>query len=136
MKTGAILKAAFLLSAMANAATAAAYDGSQPFTCAADDIASCAPGADCEKETAESINLPASLTFDLAANKITGTRPDGEELETSIDSVRHVEDSLAMQGVQGHVVWSVTVSAASGEMALAAMGDRTGYIVFGTCVAH
>lgn len=131
-----LLIALAVASLLTRQAAAAGYDGTQPFTCAPTDIVSCVPGGSCEKETAEGINLPSSLTFDLAASKITGTRPDGAALATTIESARHLEDELALQGVQGHVLWSITIGEASGKMALAAMGDGTGYIAFGGCTAQ
>lgn len=133
MKTSTVFTMALLVSFTLRPAIAASYDGTQPFTCTPTDIVSCAPGGACEKETAESVNLPPSLTFDVRANKITGTRANGQPLATSIDNLRHVADDLAMQGVEGHIAWSVTIDKQSGEMALAAMGDGTGYIAFGPC---
>ena len=133
MTGSSILKALVAVSLTAQPAIAASYDGAQPFSCATSDIVSCAPGGGCEKETAESINLPAFLTFDVADKKITGTRPSGEVLATTIDTVRHVQDNLALQGVQDRVAWTVTIDRESGDMALAAMGGGVGYIVFGAC---
>ncbi len=133
MKTWTILGTALVLSIAAQSTIAATYDGTQPLLCVPISIVSCAPGADCEKETPESINLPQFITVDVPANKITGTKPDGEALATTIDTVRHVEDDLAMQGVQGRMVWSVTVDKASGSMALTVLGDGTGYVAFGAC---
>jgi hypothetical protein len=114
-------------------AIAASYEGAQPFSCSPSDVVSCTRGGGCEKETAESINLPPLLNFDLAQKKITGTRPSGEELATTIDNVRQAQDDLTLQGVQGRIAWTVTVGRNSGEMALAAMGDGIGYIAFGAC---
>jgi hypothetical protein len=133
MRVCSVLTTALIGLLVAPSAIAASYDGSQPFTCTPTDIVSCTPNAACEKETPESVNLPPTLTIDVAANKITGTQPNGQPLATTIDNVRHVEDDLALQGVQGHIAWSVTVGKQSGEMALAAMGDGTGYIAFGGC---
>ena len=133
MRTCSVLTTALVALLVAPPALAATYDGTQPFTCTPTDIVSCTPDASCQKETAESVNLPSALTFDVAANKITGTQPNGQPLATTIDNVRHVENDLALQGVQGHIAWSVTVSKDSGAMALAAMGDGTGYIAFGGC---
>ena len=133
MKIRTILWTALVGSLMVQPALAAGYDGTLPFICAPIDIVSCTPGGECEKETAESVNLPKFLAFDVAANKITGTRPDGAPLATTIDSVRQVEDQMAMQGVEGHIVWSVTIARDTGDMLLAAMGDGTGYIAFGAC---
>jgi hypothetical protein len=133
MSGGNVFKIALAASLASQPAIATGYDGASPFTCAASVVASCTSDGGCEKETAETINLPPLLTFDLTEKKITGTRPSGEPLATSIDNVRHVQDSLALQGVQGRIVWSVTVDRKSGEMALAAMGDGVGYIAFGAC---
>jgi hypothetical protein len=133
MNTCSVLTTALVAWLVTPSALAARYDGTQPFTCTPTDIISCTPDAPCQKETAESVNLPQTLTIDVAANKITGTQPNGQPLATTIDNVRHVEDDLALQGVQGHIAWSVTVGKDSGEMALAAMGDGTGYIAFGGC---
>jgi hypothetical protein len=133
MKICSVLTTAVIGVLLVPSAIAASYDGTQPFTCTPTDIVSCTPDTPCQKETAESVNLPPTLTFDVAANKITGTQPSGQPLATTIDNVRHVENDLALQGVQGHIAWSVTVDKQSGEMALAAMGDGTGYIAFGGC---
>lgn len=114
-------------------AIATTYEGTQPFSCSPSEVVSCTPGGGCEKETAETINLPPLLTFDVAQKKITGTRPSGEPLATTIDNVRQIEDDLALQGVQGRIAWTVTVGRSSGEMTLAAMGDGIGYIAFGAC---
>jgi len=133
MKTPRALTVAIVVSCAAPPALAAGYDGSAPFSCEPTEVVSCTPTAGCEKETAESVNLPPTLTFEIAANKISGVRPSGEPLATAIDNVRQLEDNVALQGVEGHIVWSITVGKGSGEMALAAMGDGVGYIAFGTC---
>ena len=136
MTSWTILGTALVLSAAAQAVAAAAYDGTRPLLCVPISIVSCAPGADCERGTAESINLPQFLTIDVSASKITGIKPDGEPLETKIDSVREVEDDLALQGVQDHMVWSVTVAKASGSMAITVVGDGNGYVGFGACTTR
>lgn len=133
MKTCSVFTTALIAALMAPSALAASYDGTEPFTCTPTRIVSCTPDAACEPETTESVNLPPSLHFDVHANEVTGTQPGGKPLATTIDSVRHVEDNLAMQGVQGHFVWSVTIDKESGEMTLAAMGDGAGYLAFGGC---
>ncbi len=111
---------------------AATYDGSRPFLCAPVSVLSCEAG-NCEKETTDSVNLPRFLDFDIAKMSVTGTRRDGEPLATKIQSIQHIEDNLALQGVEGHVVWSVVVTESSGDMTLAAAGDGTGYVAFGAC---
>jgi hypothetical protein len=132
----AILPTALVGAFLAQSAWAADFDGTRPFICAPIEIVSCTPDDGCEKETADSINLPKFLTFDVAASKITGTRPDGEPLATAIDSVRHVEGQMAMQGIEGNIVWSVAIANESGDMSLAAMGNGTSYVAFGACTVR
>ena len=135
MNTSVVVGVVLLCSSVGLPAWAARYDGTQPFICVPIEIMSCTPDEGCEKETAEGINLPKFLNFDVSANKITGTRPDGAALETTIESVRHLEDDeFALQGVEGHIVWSVTVAQESGDMSMTAMGDGAGYVAFGACM--
>jgi hypothetical protein len=123
----------FVLMLLVRPSLAADYDGTRPFVCAPSDIVSCTPGEGCDKETPDTINLPPLLFFDVTGGKITGQKANGEPLETAIENLRRVEDELAMQGVQGHIAWSVTVAETSGDMTLAATDERTGYVAFGKC---
>jgi len=124
---------AFTFFVAAHSAAAANYDGKQPFLCAPIDILSCGSDGKCDKETAESVNLPQFLKFDVAQNQITGTRPDGDALATTIDKVQRVEDHMVLQGIEGHLMWSVMVGENSGDMTLTAGGDRIGFVAFGSC---
>ncbi|MGO8920172.1 MAG: hypothetical protein ACLQJR_30100 [Stellaceae bacterium] len=133
MKIRSILEAALTACVVAQPAAAASYNGDNPFICATLKIVSCEPSGECSQETAESINLPEFLRFDVPDKKISGERPNGEALATAIDSVRHVENTMALQGVEGHIVWSVMIAENTGDMTLTAAGDGTGYVAFGAC---
>jgi hypothetical protein len=136
MTTRAMLEiAAMTVLLAAQSAVAANYDGGQPFLCAPLDIVSCAPDGKCDKETAQSINLPQFLKFDVAQNQITGTRPNGDRLAAAIDKVQHLEDRMVLQGLEGAIMWSVMVSQDSGDMTLTAGGDRIGFVAFGSCTS-
>lgn len=133
MRIFTMLETALAALLAVHSAAAARYDGTEPFICAPFNIVACEPGEECGRETAESVNLPQFLRFDVAQYKVSGTRPNGEVLTSAIESVRHIEDNLALQGVEGHVVWSVVIAKATGEMTLTAAGDGTGYVAFGAC---
>ena len=133
MKKTSIMVAAIWAPLAAHSALAATYDGSQPFLCAPIDIVSCGLGGRCDKETAQSIDLPQFLKFDVGGNQITGTRPNGQLLKAGIDKVQHVEDHMVLQGVEGRIVWSVLVGEDTGDMTLTAGGDKVGFVAFGAC---
>lgn len=133
MKTCPMLAAMFLACAMAQAATAKGFDAGAPFICAPINIISCQSGGKCNKETADTVNLPQFLRFDVAGSQITGTRPSGEPLATLIDDVKHVADDLALVGVENDIVWSILITETSGDMLLTAAGDGTAYVAFGSC---
>ena len=114
-------------------AAAANYDGGKPFLCAPLDIVSCGPDGKCDKETAESINLPKFLKFDVAQNQISGTRPNGDPLTTAIGKVDLVEDRMVLQGLEGAIMWSVMVGQSSGDMTITAGGEKVGFVAFGSC---
>lgn len=132
MKTSMIV-AALLASLAEQSAMAASYDGSHPFLCVPIDIVSCGSGGRCDKETAGSVELPQFLKVDVGGNQITGTRPNGEILKAVIDKVQHVEDRMVLQGIEGHLVWSVLVGEDTGDMTLTAGGDKVGFVAFGAC---
>jgi len=125
---------AALLSVMtAQPAAAASYGEQQPFICAPIKIVSCLPSGDCEPETAETVNVPQFLRFDVARREIKGKRPDGEVLTAAIDTVRHNEENMTLQGMEGQIMWSVMIDGDSGEMILVAGGNKTGFVAFGAC---
>jgi hypothetical protein len=128
-----MMVAVLFTSFAAPPALAASYDGSQPFLCAPVDIVSCGSGGRCNKETAVSLDLPRFLKFDVGQNQITGTRPNGEVLKAAIDKVQHVEDRMVLQGIEGHLAWSVLIGEDNGDMTLTAGGDKVGFVAFGAC---
>jgi len=117
----------------AQPAAAANYDGEKPFLCVPLDIASCGKDGKCDKETAESVNLPKFLKFDVAQNQISGVRPNGDTLTAAIDKVDLVEDRMVLQGLEGAIMWSVMVGQSSGDMTLTAGGEKVGFVAFGSC---
>jgi hypothetical protein len=123
----------FTVVAIARQGVAADYDGKQPFICAPAEIVACGSGAECGKETATSIDFPPFLRFDIAQNEITGTRPSGEMLKAQIDTVRHTETDMMLQGVDGNAVWSAKIAESTGDMTIVAARDQDGFVAFGAC---
>lgn len=134
MTRRAMLEIAALTVLLAGQSAAAAnYDGEHPFLCAPLDILSCGSDGKCDRETAESVNLPQFLKFDVAQNQITGTRPNGDTLTAAIDKVQRIEERMVLQGIEGRIMWSVMVGQNSGNMTLTAGGDKVGFVAFGAC---
>ena len=133
MKKTYTMVAAIWATLAVHSALAASYDGSQPFLCAPIDIVSCGSGGRCDRETAQSVDLPQFLKFDVGGSQITGTRPNGQLLKAEIDKVQHVEDRMVLQGVEGRLMWSVLVAEDTGDMTLTAGGDKVGFVAFGAC---
>lgn len=133
-RIGPGLCAVLVLSAIApQHAAAASYDGRQPFLCAPITIVSCQPGGKCERETTESVDLPRFLKFDIAQNRISGTRPNGEALTAAIGKVDHVAGETILQGVEGDLMWNVMIREEAGDMTLTAGTNKVGFVAFGAC---
>ena len=116
------------------ATQAADFDGSKPFVCTLLDLNSCTAGGNCQAETPESADIPRFLFIDVQKGAITGSRAGGELLSTKIERMRTLDDKLVLEGAEGALSWTVTVSQTSGDMSLGAVGDGIGFLVFGACV--
>ena len=109
--------------------------------CAVVDVHECLPGADCAETTAGEINLPQFFKIDIKKKQIKGIRTGRAESEASIQSIRHLDKKIILQGVQDGrkdvrdgVGWTVAIMEDTGEMVLTASGDMVGFIVFGNCI--
>lgn len=123
--------AAFLLAP--GLAWAEAFDGSKPLICASVDSLSCAPGEDCVAATTEALNIPQFLRINFTGKEVTAERPDGEERTSEIQRLEKLDDELILQGSQGGLGWSLTITRATGKMSLSAVGDQVAFVVFGAC---
>ena len=114
-------------------AWAEALDGSKPLICASVDGHSCAPGEDCAAASTEALNIPQFLRINFAEKAVTAERPDGEERTSEIQRMEELENELILQGNQGGLGWSLTITRATGKMSLSAVGDQVAFVVFGAC---
>jgi hypothetical protein len=124
--------AALLLGAP-GAQAADGVDANGTLICAVVDLASCAPGDGCRRETADTINVPQLITVDRKEHVITARRPDGTLLSTNIDRTAGDHELVVFDGVQDKLSWTMSVAPETGRMSLSAIGDGQGFMVFGTC---
>ena len=118
-----------------NAAEAAEFDGSRTLICALIEINECAAGGDCQRVTAEDINIPQFFTVDVKAKKVYGTNPDGTVRSTDIERMEHVNGRLILQGGEEGKGWTLAIDEETGKMSLAVAGEEAGFVIFGACIA-
>src|SRR5258706_9542128 len=76
------------------------FDGSKPLICSVIQTVSCPRNEDIETGTAEDIDLPQFFYIDFEKKVVTGKSPNGEMRETKIESIKHEDGKLILQGVQ------------------------------------
>jgi len=126
---------AAVLAGAAMPAMAAGLDGSEPITCATSETHDCEPGADCIRDSPESVNLPRLIRLDFAGKKATTKSTSGEERTAEIASQRVDSGRLILQGEQNGNAWSLSVKQDSGVMSLAISSGETALVAFGVCAA-
>ena len=109
------------------------FDGSKPLICASVDTLSCAPGENCAASTTDALNIPQFLRIDFTGKAIKAERPDGDQRTSEIRSLEQLDNELILQGTQGGLGWSLTITRAAGKMSLSAVGDRVAFVIFGAC---
>lgn len=119
--------------ALAMNVAAESFDGSKALLCATVETVECGPQADCKYGTADSLGFPQFLQIDMQKKRISAVRPDGSILNAAITTVTPLDDRLVMQGVENSLGWAVSISRATGRMAVAIAGDQIAFSVFGAC---
>jgi len=112
---------------------AADFDGSKPLLCATIETFECGSGIECQRGTAQSVNLPQFLKIDFKDKKISGTRESGEVLTTEIENMERSDGKLVLQGTQNNKGWSMLINEVTGKMTITASDDQAGFVVFGAC---
>lgn len=116
-----------------NAGAAESFDGSKPLLCATVETVECGPQADCKYGTADSLGFPQFLRIDAQKKRISASRPDGTTLNAVITTMTPLDDRLVMQGVENSLGWAISISRATGRMAVAIAGEQIAFSVFGAC---
>lgn len=121
-------------------AAADSYDGSQRLICSIAEVYECNLDAGCQDLSADTVNIPELVYVDYSAGEITGNLDDGSQQKSTARHKEILESKLIMQGVeQGYEgerdgsAWSVTITQDSGEMAITASTDETGFVMLGSC---
>ena len=111
------------------------FDGKKPFVCTLVDVASCVPGHECARESADAIGVPHFFAIDVAKAQVSEASPNGSAGRTSkIDRVEHPPGVLLLSGVEGDRGWTASIGEDSGKLSMAVVGDRVSFVVFGDCL--
>ena len=114
-------------------ALAADFDGSKPLLCAVIETFECGPSSQCQRGTAESIDIPQFLKINFKEKMISSTPESGPVRTTKIQNMERIDGKLILQGVQNGKAWSMVISEATGKVTLSASDDQAGFLVFGAC---
>jgi hypothetical protein len=109
----------------------AEIDGSRPVICAIMETFQLAPGQECLRGTAESLNLPYFFQINFQGKRLLFMR-EGKEETTKIERAVREGGMWIMQGVELRG-WTLTVSESSGKMVLSAAGEAESFVSFGVC---
>jgi hypothetical protein len=113
---------------------AAAYDGSAPLLCAVIEVFDCQAGGDCQRGTAESVNLPQFVKVDFAAKTLSTPEEGGSKSITPITHVERVDGNMILQGVEGSRAWSMVIAKETGKISATVSDHQVGFVVFGACI--
>lgn len=120
--------------AAAGLAGAADFDGSRNLLCAPTDLVECGGAGECQRLTAEALNMPQFFTVDFKKKQMSGKLENGEETTTAIQNVVKHEERTILQGAERGRGWSLAIKHATGEIAAAVAGDETSFVFFGACL--
>jgi hypothetical protein len=109
------------------------FDGSKPLICSVIQTVSCPRNEDVEIGTAEDIDLPQFFFIDFEKKLVTGRSPGGELRETKIESIKHDDGKLFLQGVQRGKAWSAVIDEETGKTTIIGANDEMGVVVFAAC---
>jgi hypothetical protein len=127
---GVVLWAVGIWLAPHQAAAAGKYDGSVPLLCVPLAVTECGAEGECQRSTAQNVNLPQFFRVDLKAMAI---RAIEENRESAIRAVDHLNGKMLLQGVQGERGWTLMIAEDTGQMSATISGDGEGYVIFGAC---
>ena len=112
----------------------AGLDGSAPLLCTVIDVLECGADANCERGSAESVNIPQFVKIDFKGKKITEAVESEQKKSTTIKNLEHIDGKLIMQGVENGRAWSIIISEETGKMSVSVSEDRFGFVIFGACM--
>jgi hypothetical protein len=110
---------------------AATHEGSAPLLCALMEVIECEATSDCQRTTAEHVNLPPFIKVNVGEKTLVGA--DNDDNKAVVESIQHTNGRLVMQGGQEGRGWSLVMLQDTGKMsAVVADGDGV-FVIFGAC---
>jgi hypothetical protein len=113
---------------------AAAYDGSVPLLCAVIEVFDCQAGGDCQRGTAESVNLPQFVKVNFAEKTLSTPEQGERKSVTPIIHAESVDGNMILQGVEGGRAWSIIIANETGKFSATVSDQQVGFVVFGACI--
>jgi hypothetical protein len=121
----------------------AGVDGSEPVICASVTIMECVPDGTCQRINAEEAGIPRFLRVDFAGQRITRTRPNGDDVSSQIERSETVDGRLILQGaedgfegVSDGIGWSLSIDEETGSMVITGSGEDVAFVIFGACTVY
>jgi hypothetical protein len=115
------------------ALAATPFDGSAPLICALIEVMDCEPGADCQRGTPESVNLPPFVKLNFTEKTLSTTEAAPRQQSTPIKHLEPFDTSLILQGIEGGRAWSLIIAKDTGKMSATVADDHVGFVIFGAC---
>jgi hypothetical protein len=109
------------------------FDGSKPLICSVIQTVACTRDGEVDKGTAEDVDLPQFFFIDFEKKVVTGKTAEGEVRETKIESIKHEDGKLMIQGVQRGRAWSAVINETTGKTTIIGATDEAGFVVFAAC---
>jgi hypothetical protein len=134
MKALSILLSSSIALIWALDCAAGDFDGSKPFLCATMDVASCAPGQDCARESAQTVNAPQFFTVDVGKKLVSDAGTGSKARTSKIDHVEHQSGLLMLAGTDGGQGWAASIGESNGKLSYSVVGDRMVVVAFGACL--
>ena len=109
------------------------FDGSKPLICSVIQTVACPRDDEISKGTAEDVDLPQFFFIDFEKKLVTGKTSEGAVRETKIESMKHEDGKLILQGVQRGKAWSAVINEETGKAIIIGASDEAGFVVFAAC---
>ncbi len=127
-----LITIAFLLPANSSIAE---LDTSSPLLCSVINVAEYSLEEECFVGTAESFDLPQFVRIDFQNNIISEAGENTEARKSRIINLKHIDNSVILQGIENGRSWSMIVEKQTGKMSATVSEERIGFVVFGACTS-
>jgi hypothetical protein len=110
------------------------FDGSAPFLCVPIEITQCDAGGKCYQGTAEDVNLPHFIRFNLKEKMLSGVGETAGRT-TPIEVIERENGRIVLHGGQKGRGWTAVISEETGKLSATISEEGTAFIIFGACTA-